>query len=270
MQSSFVTYAAFGCSLLAAAIGLSALRRAGGRSTILFAGAALIAAAGFATGLIADQSDLIAAGVGISMLCLAAGLLAQAKENDLARQLADAQRVDHISGLPNELLFVERLMAEHSRTKRTNQRYSVAVFEIDNYALLSSDDKTNGLKLLADSLNESIRNTDMLGRLRDDTVAVLLVDTLADGAVVGCDRACERFFFQSCGHDETAHVTRPLTVSVGIAAIDEDIVDPEQVIDNAKLALKDLREGLETGIRVYDRLDAAKRREPLAAGAPGA
>jgi diguanylate cyclase (GGDEF)-like protein len=270
MQTSFVTYAALASAALAAVVGLSVVQRADGRSTYLFSAAAAIALAGFVWGLLADQGDLLAAGVCVSMLCLTAGLLAQAKENDLVRQLAGAQRVDHISGLPNELLFYERLMAEHSRTKRTNQQYSIALFEIDDYDLLSADDKNNGLKLLADSLNESIRNTDMLGRLSDDKVAVLLVDTLADGAVVGCDRACERFFFQSCGHDESAHVTRPLTVSVGIAAFDEDVVAPDQVIENARVALQGLRDELETGIRVYDRRDSAQRREPLAASLPEA
>ncbi|MFT4048890.1 MAG: diguanylate cyclase [Solirubrobacterales bacterium] len=261
MESSIVTYAALACAVLAAVAGFAAQRNARGRSAGVFTAAAVLAAAGFAGGLITDSPDLFAAGACIGMLMLAVGLALQAKEHEVVRQLAAAQRVDHISGLPNEVLFYERLTAEHSRTKRTHQRYSIAVFEIDDYALLAPEDKTNGLRLLADSLGESIRNTDTLGRIGDHRVAVLLVDTLADGAVVGCDRACERFFFQSCGHDEAAHVSRPLTVSAGIAAFDDDIVDPGQVVDNAALALKQLRDRLETGIRIYDRHQFGVQRE---------
>lgn len=255
-----MTYAALVCALLASTAGFAGLRRPHGRSTTLLALAGLLASAGFTIGLIVQSQAWFAAGAGAAMLLLASGLIAQSRENELTGQLVADQRVEHISGLPNQRLFFERLAAEHSRTKRTGQRYSVAVFEIDNYALLDQNDRENGLKLLADALGESIRNTDTLGCMEDLTVAVLLVDTLADGAVIGCERACERFFFESCGHDEAAHVSRPLTVSVGIASFDDDTVDPAQVVGNARLALGQLRDRLETGIRVFDAHEFADRR----------
>ncbi len=256
MQQSFVTYLALGAAILAAVAGIAASRSIEGgfrsRSSVIYAAAASIAAIGFAVALAQGSSDLFAGSAAAAMALIAVGLLTQSTESEVLGRLAAEQRVDFTSGLPNERLFQERLSAEHSRTKRTNQRYSVAVFEIDEYGLLSQDDKTNGLKLLADSLRESIRNTDTLGRIGSHQVGVLLVDTLAEGAVVGCDRACERFFFQSCGHSDVAHVTRPLTVSVGIAAFDDDTVDPSHVVDNARLTLKRLRDEMGTGIKVYD------------------
>jgi diguanylate cyclase (GGDEF)-like protein len=257
MQDSLVHYVALGFAVLAALSGISGARKAKGgfrsRSAKTYTRAALVTAVGFAIGLAADNEEIFMAGASLGMLFVALGLLIQSKEGEVFDKIASEQRVDFISGLPNERLFYERLHAEHSRTKRTNQRYSIAAFEIDEYDLLSEADKTNGMKLLAESLNESIRNTDMLGRVGDHQVAVLLVDTLSDGAVVGCDRACERFFFQSCGHSDAAHVTRPLTVSVGIAAFDDDTVDPHHVVDNAKLALKRLHDEMDAGIKVYDR-----------------
>lgn len=257
MQDSIAHYVALGFALSAALAGISGAQKAKGgfrsRSAQTYARAALLTAVGFALGIALDNEIVFLAGACLGMALVALGLTLQSKEGELFGKLAEEQRVDFISGLPNERLFNERLNAEHSRTKRTNQRYSVATFEIDEYDLLSESDKTNGMKLLAESLSESIRSTDSLGRVGDHQVAVLLVDTLADGAIVGCDRACERFFFQSCGHDDMAHVTRPLTVSVGIAAFDEDTVDPHHVVDNAKLALKRLHEEMDSGIKVYDR-----------------
>lgn len=257
MQDSITHYVALGFAIVAALSGISGARKAKGgfrsRSAQTYTRAAIATCVGFAVGLALDNEAVFLAGACLGMTFVALGLFIQSKEGEVFVKIASEQRVDFISGLPNERLFYERLNAEHSRTKRTNQRYAIASFEIDNYDLLSEADKTNGMKVLAESLNESIRNTDTLGRVGDRQVAVLLVDTLAEGAIIGCDRACERFFFQSCGHSDTAHVTRPLTVSVGIAAFDDDTVDPHHVVDNARLALKRMRDEMDSGIKVYDR-----------------
>lgn len=259
MQQSFVNFLALGAAAFAAIAAIAAAKR--GRSSLrsrsapIFALSATIAFAGFALALVLDNSAIFAGSAAIALVVFALGAMALAGEAEVLDRVAGEQRVDHISGLPNERLFFERLTAEHSRTKRTHQRYSIAVFEIDEYGLLSEQDKTNGMKLLAGALEESIRNTDTLGRLGTNQAAVLLVDTLADGAAIGCDRACERFFFQSCGHSDHAHVTRPLTVSVGIASFDDDTVDPRHVVDNAQLALKRMRDELDTGIRVFHASD---------------
>ncbi|MGK2877064.1 MAG: diguanylate cyclase domain-containing protein [Solirubrobacterales bacterium] len=257
MQNSIAHYVALGFAITAALSGLTGARKARGgfrsRSATIYTWAAICTALGFGIGIAIVNEVVFLAGACLGMTLVALGLLIQSKEGEVFVKIASEQRVDVISGLPNERLFYERLDAEHSRTKRTNQCYAIAVFEIDSYNLLSEADKENGMKLLAESLNESIRNTDTLGRVGDHQVAVLLVDTLAEGAIIGCDRACERFFFQSCGHRDNAHVTRPLTVSVGIAAFDDDTVDPHHVVDNSKLALKRLHDEMDSGIKVYDR-----------------
>lgn len=270
MQDSFVNYLALGAAAIAAVAAIAAAKRGStvlrSRSAAVFALSATIAFGGFAVALALDSEPAFAASAALALLVFAAGAFALAGEAAQIDQFAGEQRVDHVSGLPNELLFFERLTAEHSRTKRTHQRYSIAVFEIDDYALLSESDQTNGMKLLADALQESIRNTDTLGRVGSNQAAVLLVDTLADGASIGCDRACERFFFQSCGHSDHAHVTRPLTVSVGIASFDDDTVDPRHVVENAQLALGRLRDEQDTGIRVFEANDFV-RAEPTVADA---
>ncbi|MBJ7458663.1 MAG: diguanylate cyclase [Thermoleophilaceae bacterium] len=257
MQDSIAHFVALGFAVVAAIAGISGARRAGdgfsSRSATTYTRAAICTALGFGVGIAVDNEAVFLAGACLGMAFVAVGLAIQSKEREVFVKIASEQRVDFISGLPNERLFYERLLAEHSRTKRTNQRYAIAVFEIDNYDLLSEADKTNGMKLLAESLDESIRNTDTLGRVGDHQAAVLLVDTIAEGATIGCDRACERFFFQSCGHSDNAHVTRPLTVSVGIAAYDDETIDPHQVVDNAKLALKRMHDEMDSGIKVYDR-----------------
>lgn len=222
------------------------------KSSATYGRSAIVVAAAAALSIVLQSEAILLAGVAVGMILLAVGIFVQAGEADLFEKFAAEQRVDLLTGLPNERLFIERLTAEHSRTKRTNVRYSVAIFEIDGFSGFSEADRDNGLRLLAESLGESIRKTDSLGRIGERQVAVLLVDTLADGARIGCDRARERFFFQSCGHSDRANVSRPMSLSVGIAAFSDDTVDPAHVVDNAQLALRQLHGEMESGIRVFD------------------
>lgn len=263
MEETALIYVALVAALIPVLVGISQSRNAStdsyARSSSMFVRTGLLVAAGAGVSIPVDSVAPLLIALTLGMMLLATGLARQSRESEVFERFAEEQRVDITTGLPNERLFQERLAAEHSRTKRTNVRYSVAIFEIDGFALLSNEDQVNGLKLLAESLGESIRKTDSLGRIGERQVAVLLVDTLAKGAVIGCERACERFFFQSCGHSEHAHVTRPMTLSVGIAAFDEDTVDPTHVVDNAKLALRNLQNEMGTGIRCYERDEFARQ-----------
>lgn len=267
MDHSIVNYIAAGAGVIAAIVGMLTGRQThdalGTRSQRVYALAAVAGAAGIVAAISFDNSDIAMLSFAAVLMILAAGMLRQHSEIHQAEVLTKEQRVDVVSGLPNERLFEERLFAEHSRTKRTGQRYSIAIFEIDDFEQLTKEDQLGGMRLLAAALEESIRNTDTLGRIDDQQAGVLLVDTVSDGAVIGCDRACERFFFQSCGHSDTAHVTRPLTVSVGIASFDEDTIDPRYVIDNARLVLARLRDRGGTGIAIYERDDFLRGSESV-------
>lgn len=263
MDETTFKYLVLLAALIPVAVGMSQSQKitegAYARSSKFFVRGGMLVALGAGLSIALGEDAPLMIGTALGMVMLGIGLTIQSKELAVFKQFASEQRVDIVSGLPNERLFYERLAAEHSRTKRTNVLYSIAIFEIDGYAHFSEADQINGMKLLAESMNESIRKTDSLGRIGERQVAVLLVDTLAEGAVIGCDRACERFFFQSCGHSESAHVTRPMTLSVGIASFDADTVDPQHVVDNAKLALHNLQSDLGSGIRIYDRDDFSRR-----------
>ncbi|HEV7918638.1 MAG TPA: diguanylate cyclase [Solirubrobacterales bacterium] len=227
-----------------------------GRSWSAFTLAVVLLAIAFG-GAVITGSDLIRSLVeacAISML--AVGFVVFAGETRLIERMEREQRVDVETGLPNKRAFHERLLAEHSRTKRTGRTYAVAIFEIDGYQDLLDEDKTNSMKLLAKSLDDTVRNTDALARISEFHMAVMMVDTEAEGGIIGCERARERFFFQSCGHDASAPVTRPLTVSVGIAAFNDDTLESVDVVRNAERALFGLRNSHADGVRIFQREDS--------------
>lgn len=204
---------------------------------------------GVATGQAAAVAGLAAAGI----LFFFFGLVQWGKELKVIGQVLAEQRVDFVTGLYNRRTFDERLAAEHSRTKRTGMGYAIAVFELDDYDDLDAEDKVNGMKLLARALKESVRHTDTLASITTSHIAVLMVDTRAEGGLIGVERARERFFFRSCGHDESAPVTRPLTTSVGIAAWDDSVIDGQHVIANAEDTIREMRRAAEHGVRIHRR-----------------
>jgi diguanylate cyclase (GGDEF)-like protein len=248
---------------IAALVGILQARAARGgfrsRSAKSYTRASVLLVISIGAGIAFKSDQVLLIGESLAFALIAVGLVIQGKESEVFVKIAGEQRIDFISGLPNIRAFRERLDAEHSRTKRTGMRYAIAVFEIDDFHTLPPDDKINGMRLLAKSLEDSVRNTDSIGRISDEHVAVMMVDTAAEGGIIGCERARERFFFQSCAHDDEAHVTRPLTVSIGLAAFDEDTVDPQDVIENSKLALQRVRAEEGAGVRLYERTDFVRQ-----------
>lgn len=229
-----------------------------GRSWTAFTFAVLLFAAAFGAGAVTGSDTVRILIEACAISTLAFGFVVFATETRFIEQLAREQRVDVATGLPNKRAFTERLVAEHSRTKRTGRPYAVAIFEIDRYNELGEDDKFNSMKLLSKSLDETVRNTDALARISDHHLAVMMVDTQAEGGLIGCERARERFFFQSCGHDETAPVTRPLSVSVGIAEWTPEILEFEDVVRNAEMALFRMRSERVDGVRIYREQDSER------------
>ena len=198
---------------------------------------------------------------------LLAGLIQWGKELKVIGQVAAEQRVDFVTGLYNRRTFDERLTAEHSRTKRTGTGYAIAVFELDDYDQLSEADKINGMKMLAESLKRVGPPHRHAREHRDQSHRGADGRHARRGRTIGVERARERFFFRSCGHDDDAQVTRPLTVSVGIAAWDDSIVDGQHVIDNAEETIRGMRKPAMHGVRIHRRAHgptAERADEPVA------
>lgn len=230
--------------------------------------AALLLLVAFAVGLATDGAEAVLAIAALALFVFVGGLVQWGKELKVIGQVLSEQRVDFVTGLYNRRTFDERLLAEHSRTKRTGTGYAIAVFELDDYDRLDEDDKANGMKMLANALKQSVRHTDTLSSITPNHIAVLMVDTRAEGGLIGVERARERFFFRSCGHDDATPVTRPLTASVGIAAWDDSVVDGQHVVANAEETIRRMRSAGEQGVRIHrpqGRVAGEPAAEPLAA-----
>ena len=111
----------------------------------------------------------------------------------LAWHLQEAQegetilaRIDPLTGIPNRRAFLEIAERESRRTRRYKYSVTVAYIDLDNFKAVndrhghSVGDEL--LKVVAQTLRESVRETDLAARLGGDEFAILLPETTLDGA----------------------------------------------------------------------------------------
>jgi diguanylate cyclase (GGDEF)-like protein len=191
---------------------------------------------------------------------------------DLEEQLRHQALHDPLTGLPNRVLFVDRL--SHALVRRVRATSGLAVLFVD---LDDFKDVNDGLghavgdrllKLVAARLRGVLRAEDSACRLGGDEFAFLLEETTPDRA----RRAAERILGALSAPFELGDATVRLSASIGIAvqsaATDNDddaLAAADELLrdaDTAMYAAKALGKGR---VRLYDRgmaeQPAARRRE---------
>ncbi|MDR6786919.1 diguanylate cyclase (GGDEF)-like protein [Sphingomonas sp. BE138] len=122
---------------------------------------------------------------------------------------------DMLTGLPNRLLFEERLTQELARVRRTGER--VAVFAIDLDDFKSINDRfghaggDEALRAAAQLLSASVRASDLVARLGGDEFAIIQVG----GEQPDAAEALVRRILRAC--EATAGDTVPVQMSIGVA-----------------------------------------------------
>ena len=192
---------------------------------------------------------------------------------DLEDQLRHQALHDPLTGLPNRVLFVDRL--SHALVRRGNPGTGLAVLfvDLDDFKEIN-DTLGHGagdemLVMVAARLAGVIRAEDTVGRLGGDEFAFLLEDSSPDGAV----HVADRILAALAEPFELGARTATLTASIGIAtrsrlAHDGDATsiadDLLRDADTAMYAAKSLGKGR---VRVFDRhmQDPMSRRREIRA-----
>jgi diguanylate cyclase (GGDEF)-like protein len=166
-----------------------------------------------------------------------------ATHEDVTERLRNEERVaymarnDALTGLPNRLHFRERTEKALALVRRGD---SIAVLYIDLDHFKEVNDTLGHpcgdelLKLVADRLRKSVRETDILARLGGDEFAVVQtglnrpeeVGLLAGRIVEGLSEP-----YEIDGHEVV------VGTSIGIAIAPGDGTDPDQLLKNADMAL---------------------------------
>ena len=145
---------------------------------------------------------------------------------------------DPLTGLPNRMLFQDRLAHGVARARRQEERLAVMMIDVDRFkAVNNSFGHPAGdslLKELADRLSTAVRETDTLARLGGDEFALIqggFIDLGGVTAVAG------RLLGQVGEPFELPAGTVPANLSIGVAIFPDDAQLPDALLRKADLAL---------------------------------
>jgi diguanylate cyclase (GGDEF)-like protein len=104
----------------------------------------------------------------------------------VSRELAQAALVDPVTGLLNRRALENSLVQSIARTRRAQEPLSALMIDLDHFKQIND---THGhetgdqvLRVIADSMREVFRDSDIVGRWGGDEFLVLLPDTNSEGA----------------------------------------------------------------------------------------
>ncbi len=149
----------------------------------------------------------------------------ESEADQLRTRLKDKHQqaiIDPLTNTHNRLAYDERVAAEVARWKRYGNPLAIAVLDVDHFKQINdhyghkAGDKA--LKLIAQVLNENLRETDFLARYGGEEFAVLVTETSEEGVAGVTEklrRAVEECKFHYAGKDV------PITISGGFTMFRE-------------------------------------------------
>ena len=186
---------------------------------------------------------------------------------------------DHLTGIPNRILFSDRLSQAIHLAKRNERFVGVLFLDLDGFKMVNDTMGHSGgdalLKELARGLHSRLRKTDTLARFGGDEF-LLLINNLTDekDIIKIADTIMELFKHPFSISEQEFYVT----ASIGIAMYPLDGEDAETLIKNADLAMymakergknryvlctNDMKEEVERNIQLSNQLYRAQERDEM-------
>jgi diguanylate cyclase (GGDEF)-like protein len=164
-------------------------------------------------------------------------LLAMAKERTELRHRTAAM-VDPLTGIANRRSFLQEAALIAKRHTADPRPTAVLVIDLDHFKSINDrfghalGDRV--LELFSETARQSIRSSDLIGRLGGEEFAAVLYDTNRDKAVAVAERIRESFAQVSLEVD-----SRPVcaTVSIGLVHCQDAVLDVPQLLAQADQAL---------------------------------
>lgn len=149
----------------------------------------------------------------------------------LFNQINTDAKYDGLTGIYNRRHFFDLANAEFEASKRYNRKLSAIMMDIDyfkkvndNYGHKTGDDI---LKLLARTIEGSIRQVDILGRYGGEEFIILLPNTDMENAKILAERI--RKNVENMKLETDAYGTLAITVSLGISSLKDSIASQDEL-----------------------------------------
>lgn len=145
---------------------------------------------------------------------------------------------DSLTGLPNRLLFTERLAQALTRAKKQQKLAGVLFIDLNRFKMIndtlghSTGDRL--LQAVANRLNKCVRTSDTVARLGGDEFTILLPDL---SRVEDCIKISKKIVHRFQKPLKVGRREFHITPSIGIATFPKDGNDAETLLKNADAAM---------------------------------
>lgn len=163
----------------------------------------------------------------VDLLTTLAGPIALAVDNAcLHTKVKEMAMTDAVSGLSNRHAFEEALIAEVERSKRFDYPFSLIIFDLDSFK--NYNDKWGHpagdirLKATADLIQKNLRKYDHAARYGGDEFAIILPNTVEDGALFFAKRLLAAAQASAPKEAIRGENISGYTLSIGIATFPKD------------------------------------------------
>ncbi len=190
----------------------------------------------------------------LQILTLFADHVAITLENArLFQEVQTLATIDELTKITNRRRLFELGQIEFERARRHNLPLSAVMFDIDHFKRVND---TYGhaagdqvMRLITERCKQEIRKVDIFGRYGGEEFTIVLPHTLAYDAANLAERLRERI---SRTLFETERGEIPITISLGVASLTDDIPDLASLIDRADTALLAAKNSGRNRIEVYN------------------
>ena len=153
-------------------------------------------------------------------------------------ELGKLSRTDRLTELYNRGYWEECLALEFARYKRTGQKTTLMIFDIDHFKKIND---TYGhqagdevIRQTSRTLRRTIRKTDIAGRYGGEEFCVILVDTDAENTLILAERLRKRIEALVVTHEKQ---TIQFTISLGLAQLDKFVTGYKEWLERSDLSL---------------------------------
>ncbi len=160
---------------------------------------------------------------------------------------------DHLTGLPNRRLLMDRLKQAIAHAKRTGIALAVCYLDLDGFKPINDryghavGDRV--LVKVTESLRRMVRDEDSVARLGGDEFVLLLTDlTQPDD----CFGLLSRVLAGIREPVRVGEVTHRLSASIGVTLCPPDLADPDTLLRHADQAMYRAKEAGKDGYHLYD------------------
>jgi len=172
---------------------------------------------------------------------------------------------DSLTGLPNRMLFKDRLTLAIAHAKRNKQMLAVLFLDLDRFKLINDtlghDMGDQLLKCIAERLTGCVREDDTVARLGGDEFTILLPEiTQVESVAKVAQKILEMIREPLVIEDHELYIT----TSIGIVLYPNDGEDAETLLKNADTAMYRAKEKGKNNYQIYTPAMNARALERLA------